>query len=345
MSDKPKLSAAEKIARLDRWISLTQEEALEPSLPIIDPHHHLWNRGGHDYRLAQFRRETDSGHDIRGSIYVECLNRYREDGPEEMRVLGETDFVMQQAGDQGPDDAPLLQGIIGHADLMLGSAVGAVLDAQIEAGRGRFKGIRFATAFEASDAVHASYRTVPHMLADARLREGFAELGKRGLTFDAWLYHPQLNEVLSLADAFPETKIIIDHCGGPIRVGPYESRRDDVYSGWLASMRALALRPNVCMKIGGLGMRMGGFGFFARETPASSAEIAQAYRPFVEPLIEVFGVRRCMFESNFPVDRITCSYGILWNVFKRLAGGASAPEKAGLFAESANEVYRLGIRL
>jgi len=320
------------------------EEILEPERPICDPHHHLWDHPGRRYLLDELLADTGSGHNVVATVFVECMSMYRAAGPAETRPVGETEFVngvaaMSASGGFGP--TRVAQGIVSFADLALGERVGAVLDAHLAASP-RFRGIRHAAGWDASDQIRNSHTDPPPgLLRDARFRRGFAELAPRGLTFDAWLYHPQLPELTDLAKAFPDTTIILDHFGGPLGIGPYTGRRAEVFAAWKASIRALADCPNVVVKLGGLVMPLNGFGFHKREQPIGSVELAEATRDWYLHTIECFGVVRCMFESNFPVDKASVSYRVLWNSFKRIAAGFSAAERAALFHDTAVRVYRL----
>jgi len=320
------------------------EEILEPERPICDPHHHLWDHPGRRYLLDELLADTGSGHNVVATVFVECMSMYRAAGPAETRPVGETEFVngvaaMSASGGFGP--TRVAQGIVSFADLALGERVGAVLDAHLAASP-RFRGIRHAAGWDASDQIRNSHTDPPPgLLRDARFRRGFAELAPRGLTFDAWLYHPQLPELTDLAKAFPDTTIILDHFGGPLGIGPYTGRRAEVFAAWKASIRALADCPNVVVKLGGLVMPLNGFGFHKREQPIGSVELAEATRDWYLHTIEGFGVERCMFESNFPVDKASVSYRALWNSFKRIAAGFSAAERAALFHDTAVRVYRL----
>ena len=270
---------------------------------------------------------------------------YRADAPPEMRSVGETEFVngiaaMSASGIYGPTRA--CAGIVGFADLSLGERVRDIFEAHLAAGGNRFRGIRHIVAWDASEDIPRSYPNPPEgLLRDAVFRRGFAQLAPLGLTFDAWLYHPQLPELLDLARAFPGTTIVLDHAGGPLGIGPYRQRHAEVFDRWKRAITDLAHCPNTVVKLGGLGMRTGMFDFHARATPPSSVALAAAWRPYVETCIEAFGPARCMFESNYPVDGVTCSYAVLWNAFKRLASGASAAEKVALFEDTARRVYRL----
>jgi predicted TIM-barrel fold metal-dependent hydrolase len=270
---------------------------------------------------------------------------YRADGPQALRPVGETEFVdgiaaTSARGARGP--TRVAAGIIGFADLSLGAAVREVLQAHVDAAPGRFRGIRHAAAWHADARIRPSHTTPPPgLLLDARFREGFAQLAPLGLSFDAWLYHPQIAELTDLARAFPETTIVLDHYGGPLGIGPYAGRADDVHADWRTRIDELARCPNVVAKLGGLHMPINGFGWHKGAAPPGSAEIAAATQRYVHHTIERFGPQRCMFESNFPVDKASCSYLVLWNAFKRLAVGCSADEKAALFHDTAARVYRL----
>jgi predicted TIM-barrel fold metal-dependent hydrolase len=331
------------------WLDLTAEEPLEPALPICDPHHHLWDqvtgRVAPRYLLDEILEDVGSGHTIVSTVFIECGAMYRRGAAEALRPVGETEFVngiaaMSASGLYGP--TRLAAGIVGTADLRLGKAVGDVLDAQIAAGGGRFRGIRRSAARDDDPAV-PRHRTAPPagLFGQADFRAGFAELAPRGLTFEAWCYHPQIPEVTALARAFPDTTIILNHFGGPIGVGSYAGRKREVYAGWQTAIAELATCPNVVAKLGGINMEVNGFGWHERPRPPSSQELAEATRPYYEFTIEKFGPRRCMFESNFPVDAVTCSYTVLWNSFKRLTAGHSAADKAALFHDTAARVYRL----
>jgi predicted TIM-barrel fold metal-dependent hydrolase len=270
---------------------------------------------------------------------------FKADGPEAMRPVGEVEFVngiaaMSASGQYGRPR--VAAGIVGTANLRLGDAVGDVLEAQLAAGGGRFRGIRLGATWDSSDAV-PNHRTAPPQGLFLRqdFRAGFAHLAPRQLTFEAWCYHHQIPEATDLARAFPNTTIILDHFGGPIGIGPYAGKRDEVYAQWRAHMDELATCDNVVAKLGGINMEVNGFGWHEQPRPPTSQELLDATRPYYEYTIEKFGVDRCMFESNFPVDKASCSYTVLWNAFKRLTAGYSAAEKAKLFHDTATRVYRL----
>ena len=353
----------------DAWLARRPPEAiLEPGLAIIDPHHHLWDRKQHRYLLDELRADVGamvgttggtmvgntagSGHRVLATVFVDCMAFYRADGPVALRPVGETEFAngvaaMCASGQLG--ELRACAGIVGFADLTLGAAVQDVLLAHIAAGggpNGRFKGIRHAGGWDASPMIHNSHTRPPRGLyGEPTFREGFAQLAPLGLSFEAWQYHPQLPEVTALARAFPDTAIILNHVGGPLGVGPYSSpyagKAHGTFAQWRRDIAELASCPNVSVKLGGLGMRIGPIQHFKLPDPPSSQQVADAWRPWIETCIESFGPARGMFESNFPVDKTSASYAVLWNAFKRLAAGASADEKADLFAGTARRVYRL----
>ena len=320
------------------------EDVLEPGLPICDPHHHLWDHPGRRYLLDELLADTGSGHDVRSTVFVECLSMYRAHGPAPLRPVGETEFVngiaaMSASGRYGP--TRVAAGIVSFADLTLGEHAGDVLDAH-RAASPRFRGIRHAAGWDASEAVRNSHTTPPPgLLGDSRFRRGFAELARRGLTFEAWCYHPQIPEVADLAKAFPDATIVLDHFGGPLGIGPYRDRRAEIFAWWRDAVRALAASPNVVIKLGGLVMPLNGFGFHKRAEPIASTELADATREWYLHAIDCFSPARCMFESNFPVDKVSASYRVLWNSFKRIAAAFSPAEKAALFHDTAVRVYGL----
>ncbi|MBO0710011.1 MAG: amidohydrolase family protein [Acetobacteraceae bacterium] len=331
----------------DDWLARLSEPALEPALAIVDPHHHLWDREDWEYMLPDLLADIGTGHNVVATVFVQCRAFYRADGPEEYRPVGETEFVngvaaMSASGRYGR--TRICAGIVGHADLALGARVQDVLEAHLRAGGGRFRGIRHITAWDADPVLNnPAYAPPPGLLADGKFREGFARLSPLGLSFDAWLYHPQLDELSALAQASPETRIVLNHVGGPLAVGAYAGKREAIFPQWAAAIRRLAERPNVFVKLGGLGMRINGYGFHEQAGPPSSETLAAAWKPYIETCIEAFGPARCMFESNFPVDKGSYSYGVFWNACKRLSAGVSPSERADLLAGTAARFYRLDL--
>lgn len=326
------------------WLATLHEEALEPALPIVDPHHHLWEREG-GYLLDELLADLGSGHNIVATVFAQCGYAYRSDGPVELRPVGETELVARvtRAAEARGVTTQICAGIVGYADLELGDAVAPVLQAHIEAGNGRFRGTRHITALDASFNASLLGRPAQGLMARPGFRRGVAQLQAHGLSFDAWLYHPQIDELVDLARAFPELPIVLNHLGGPLGVGPYAGKSEAVFTVWKASLKRLADCPNVVFKLGGLAMAVCGYEFHQQAVPASSAQLADAWAPYFHTAIEIFGAQRCMFESNFPVDKAMSSYTVLWNTFKRAASGASATEKDWLFRGTANAFYRLGL--
>jgi len=327
------------------WLALREEEVLDPARPIVDPHHHLWDRGGQRYLLDDLTSDIASGHNVIATVYVEARSMYRANGPEAFRPLGEVEFAngaaaMSASGGYGP--AAVCAGIIGHVNLLSGDGARAVLEAEISAGQGRFRGIRHSSAWDADPDVAHMYATRPKgLLLDAKFRKGFSCLAPLGLSFDAWLFHPQISELTDLACAFPDTRIVLDHCGGPAGTGHYAGRREEIFATWKTSIREIAKCPNVSVKLGGLAMCLLGYDFHQRSLPPSSEELTMAWRPYIETCIEAFGVDRAMFESNFPPDKGQCSYQVIFNAFKRITASMSEAEKDALFSGTAMNVYRL----
>lgn len=321
-----------------------EEEIIEPDLPICDPHHHLWDFPTSRYFLEEFLNDIGDGHRIESTIYVECGSFYRADGPELRKPAGEVEFAagqsaMSASGRFGP--TRVAQGIIGHANMMAGAAVEETLAALVEAAPRRLRGVRHIAMWDPDDNIHGYGDVGPQMLEQPAFREGFAKLAQFGLVFDACVYYPQIRDVIALADAFADQTIILDHMGGLLGIGGYAGRRDEIFVAWKSAIQELAKRPNVRVKLGGLGQKVLGFQFH-KVTPLPTSEVlADAWRPYIMTCIEAFGADRAMFESNFPMDRPSCSYRTMWNAFKRLAQGASPSEKAALFKDSAQRVYGL----
>jgi|HubBroStandDraft_1064217.scaffolds.fasta_scaffold10728_3 L-fuconolactonase len=323
----------------DAWLARLREDVLEPDLPIIDAHHHLWERASGVYLLPQLKADVTAGHNVRGTVFIQCGYGFRADGPEEMRPVGETETVVRVASGGGPG---ICAGIIGWTDFRLGERVDAVLEAHVEAGKGRFRGIRQSAGWDAAILTQTSAPAAPGLLADAAFRGGLARLRRFGLSYESSLYHPQLPELAALARALPEQPILANHCGGYIAIGPHGDDLGETFQRWRSGLRELAACPNVYLKLGGQAMSIRGVAFHEQVLPPSSGELANAWRPVMETCIETFGADRCMFESNFPVDKGMCSYVSCWNAYKRIAAGCSAAEKADLFAGSAARFYRLG---
>jgi L-fuconolactonase len=329
------------------------EDVIDPALPICDPHHHLWHRQGHRYLLDELLADTgavDAGgasHNVRSTVFVECASMYRAEGPLALRPVGETEFVQgiaAMSASGGFGETRVAAGIVSFADLSLGAAVREVLEAHIDAARNRFRGIRHAAGWHASPQIRNSHSNPSQgLLLDAKFREGFAQLAPLGLSFDAWLFHPQIAQLTDLARAFPDTTIILDHFGGPLGIGPYAGQADAVYADWRRDIDALAGCDNVVAKLGGIHMPINGFDWHKRVPLPSSRQLADATARYHLHTIERFGPQRCMFESNFPVDKVSYSYNVMYNAFKRLSKGYSAPERAAMFHDTAARVYRIDV--
>lgn len=332
----------------EAWLAKYQAEPiLEPEIPIVDTHHHLWDMPGYRYLLPDFVADIETGHNIIGTVFNDCQSMYRAEGPKEMRPVGEVEFcagvaAMSESGRYGK--ARICAGIVGFADLTLGDDVARVLEAQIKVGGGRFKGVRYAAAWDASPVIGNSHTSpAPGVYATDRFRAGMARLVALGLSLDAWVFHPQLGDVVDLARAFPQANIILCHMGGPLGYGPYAGKGAEVFARWKASMAELAKCPNVSVKLGGVTMRLAAYDYMKLERPPSSEELASYWRPYVSTCIELFGARRCMVESNFPVEKMGITYAGLWNSFKRMIKDASDDEKTAIFSGTAMRVYRLDL--
>ncbi|ACC75094.1 amidohydrolase family protein [Paraburkholderia phymatum] len=329
------------------WLSLRDEPVLEPALVIVDAHHHLWDRQTGRYLADEFGSDVKSGHRIVSTVYVQCRSMLREHGPDAMKPVGEVEFAngiaaMFASGAYGP--ARCCDAIVGGADLTLGAELDSVLETMQQVSGGRLRGIRNPLAWHASPEVSSSPVTPPReLMTNPAFRQGVRTLGRFGLALDAWVYHTQLDELYALARAAGDVTVVIDHFGGPLGVGPHAGQRAEVHAEWARKLARLATLPNTRMKLGGAGMSVFGFDFATRALPPSSTQLADAWRPYFETCVELFGAERCMFESNFPVDKGMFNYRVLWNAFKRLASPMSADEKAALFSGTAASTYRLAI--
>ncbi|MFQ5626962.1 MAG: amidohydrolase family protein [Methyloligellaceae bacterium] len=331
------------------WLESRTEEAIEPELPICDPHHHLWDyreiATQHCYMLDEVLEDVSGGHNIVSTVFIECGAKYRQDGPEAFRYVGETEFVndiAEQAASGAHGPTQIAAGIIGTVDLRIGDEAADVLDAQIEAGNGRFRGVRLGALWHEMPNVR-NHRINPpeHMLLHDDFRSGFKHLASRNMSFEVWCCHPQIPDATDLARAFPDTVIVLNHFGGPLGIGPYEGKGTQVFEDWKTMIGELATCQNVVVKLGGINMDINGYGWETRPLPPTSSEHVQATRRYFEHTIETFGVNRCMFESNFPVDKFSISYTTVWNSAKKISQGYSAAERAALFHDTAARVYRL----
>ncbi len=334
------------------WLALTPEPTLEPDLPICDPHHHFWDFRNERipyqrYLLHELADDINSGHNVRSTVFVEARAMYRAGGREETRSVGEVEFVQGLAaasasGLYGPGRAAAA--IVGNANLNLGERVEPVLEALQAASPNRFRGIRHSVTWDPHPEIEntATHNTAG-MLASDSFRTGARVLARMGFSLEGWMYFPQLPELADFARAVPDLTIILNHIGGLLRVGPYGNRDDEVMATWRSGIAAVAECPNVNMKLGGIGMPRTGFDWHARNEPIGSEELAESMGPLMGYCIEQFGPNRCMFESNFPVDKVSYSYNVMYNAFKRLSKDYSATERAAMFHDTAARIYRIDL--
>jgi len=337
--------------------STNPEPALDPALPIVDTHHHLYDRlpeaflslggGRRRYLIDEMLDDMDSGHHVVATVFVDAAAMYRADGPEDYRVVGETEFANGQAamsasGLYGP--SRIAAGIVSTTDCRLGDRVKGVLEAHVAAGGARFRGIRQTAAWDADASIFGGmFKVGQGLYLDSAFRRGFAHLAPLGLSFDAFVLATQLSDVIDLASAFPDTRIVLDHAGGPVGIGPYRGRLAEMFPAWKRSIQLLARCSNVVVKLGGLGSFVNGFPSYGAQPPVSSSVLAAEWGPYVETCVTAFGASRCMFESNYPVDAGAGSYGTIVNAFKRITAGCSADERLAIFSQTAIDVYRLTI--
>jgi predicted TIM-barrel fold metal-dependent hydrolase len=332
------------------WLALTQEPTLDPELPICDPHHHFWDFRTERlpyqrYLLHELIADIGSGHNVRSTVFIEARAMYRAGASDEMRPVGEVEFVQGLAaasasGLYGPARAAAT--IIGHANLNLGERVEAVLEALQAASPNRFHGIRHTVTWDPNPGVEntAAHR-IPDQLKSPEFRAGARVLARMGLSYDCWQYFHQLSDLADFARAVPDLQIICNHIGGVVRDGPYASRADEVISVWQKNITTLAACPNVAIKLGGIGMPRTGFDWHLRKEPIGSEELAASMAPLMDYVIDQFGPSRCMFESNFPVDKVSYSYNVLYNAFKRLSREYSPVERAAMFHDNAVRIYKI----
>jgi predicted TIM-barrel fold metal-dependent hydrolase len=319
------------------------EDVIAPHIPICDAHHHLWHLPNQRYLLPDFLADLSTGHNVRSSVFIEWRSQYRPTGPLEMRPVGETEFANSVAEAASGARVQACAAIIGYADLSLGAGVVPVLEAHLAAAKGRFKGIRNVASWDADPDVRGGPPiSRPGLYREPAFRQGFMQLERFGLTFDAWLYQTQLGDLIDLAQAFPRQPIVLNHLGGVLGVGKYAGRRGELFSAWRGAIQDLGRCSNVSIKLSGLGMKRSGFEFHGQPERSTSKALATAWRPWMETCLEEFGAARCMFGSNFPVDRATCSYRVLWNAFKRIVASASESEKIQVLYGTATRFYGKG---
>ena len=328
------------------WQGQFTEDVIEPDLPIIDAHHHLQEDSRGRYLFEESVADMAAGHNFIATVHVQARSMMRATGPAQLRDIGEIEFArgvaaMAATGLYG--GVRVCEGIVGWADFRLGpTLVAEILDASEEAAGGRFRGIRQIAPWVDGELAKSMPLNAPEGLyRDPSFRRGFAELARRGHSFDAWLFHPQLNDVALPADEYSDTPIILNHLGGRLGIGQYASRFDEEYPKWKASIRDLARRRNIYVKVGGLGMLYGGFDFHTRSKAPTSEDLAKAWGPFIREAIDAFGPDRAMMESNFPVDNQSAAFPVIWNAFKRVTQSYTRAERENMFYGTAQRVYRL----
>ena len=322
------------------WLAQTVESALQPEIEIVDPHHHLWDDVEPGYALNEFLSDTNSGHNVVQTVFVESGWGWDSNTEPELKSVPEVRLASAAAEESERRGGTRIGGVVGFLDMRNGAACARALEALQVASQGRLVGVRDRTAWDSDPAIPApSTGTTAGAMRAPGWRTGFAQLAQSGLTYDAWLYHPQLADLADLAASFPDTQVVLDHLGVPLGVGRYGLNRVESFEEWKRQMRQVAAQPNVNVKLGGIGMPLLGGEWHRGPRPPSSDELADSWRPHILWCIETFGVDRCMFESNFPVDRCTASYVILWNTFKRIVADGSIAEKAALFAGTARATY------
>ena len=329
------------------WLALTTEQTLEPDIPICDPHHHFWVHRPEPvdyqrYLLPELAGDVGSGHNVRSTVFIEVRGEYRKDGPAEMKPVGEVEYVQtiadaSAAGSHGPTKAAAA--IIGHADLKLGKGVLPVLEAMEGASPNRFRGVRHSVGWDESPEL--VNREIKGALGTNEYRSGAKVLADMGLILENSLYFHQASELADFANALPELSIVLNHIGGLVRVGPYANRDNEVLPAWRKGIEEMAKCPNIVLKLGGVGQTRFAYGWDQLEKPIGSEELAGELAPLMEHCIQQFGPDRCMFESNYPVDKISYSYNVLWNAFKRLSKGYSTTERAAMFHDTAARVYSI----
>ena len=340
-----------KIHEVEGWIDRVQEEIIDPDREIIDPHHHLWHgppnppgvKDSYRYLLEDLWKDTSSGHNIKKTVFIDCGQEYYSDGPEQFKPVGETEFVVEIAGQARSDQSQAqIAGIIGHANMMLGSSVKEVLELHQEKGNGLFRGIRHAGGWDEDERVkNAHSHPTPHIYLEDKFQEGLQELSSLNMVFDTWHYHNQIKDLTELAKNLPDLVIIHDHFGGPLGIGPYKGKREEIFEQWKEDIHDLSQCKNVYSKLGGLAMPVNGWDWHKREKPATSDEIISEQGSYYLYTLDCFGSERCMFESNFPVDKQSVSYPVIWNAYKKLVKDIGDTDKDNLFNRTAEKVYKL----
>jgi len=327
-----------------RWYASVSEDIIDPQRPIIDPHHHLWSVESMwgKYEINDLWSDTESGHNVQKTVFIDCHSNYRQDGPKHLRPIGETEYVATVAAESAKADGKAtIAGIVSHANMTLGEAVEEVLQAHAQAGNGLFRGIRHSGPHDTTGTLSNPGRPGPCPYGRDDFRLGVRTLGRMGYIYEAWHFHMQNQKFADMARAVPETTMILDHFGTPLGVGAYAGKQEEIFRQWCKDIATIAKRPNTIAKLGGLAMPDNGFGWHKNERPATSDEFVAAQQRYYQHAIECFGPERCMFESNFPPDKLSISYHVLWNAFKKIAADFSDDEQHAMFYGTAARVYSL----
>jgi predicted TIM-barrel fold metal-dependent hydrolase len=286
-----------------------------------------------DYLTENYRADSAGS---RVGRYVHIEAGWKDKKP--MDAVGETEWVAAL------DDPPAA--IVAHADLALGDAVVPVLEGHKNASE-TVRGIRHMLATHPNKGV-MDFAHAPEVSRTAAFRLGMEQLGKHGLTFDAWAFSHQLNEVAELAAAVPQVETVLCHCGTPVGyagefqgVGVSQRERDLIASQWRDGISAVAAQPNVSVKLSGLLMPVVGFGYEDADKKPDKNELVDRLGPLVRHCIDAFGPQRCMVASNFPVDRVSASYGAVFDAMVELTASDGAQAQAAMFAGTAARFYRI----
>ena len=330
---------------LDRhleWLNQHSEEIIDAERPIIDPHHHLWP-GENKYLLEDLWADTSSGHNIKHTVFIECTQEFLTSGPDHLKPIGETIFVKKIADEaKKVPSKSQISGIVSHVDMTLGEGINEVLDLHFLHGESLFKGIRRAGGWDPHENMRNSHHSPPKdMYLSDIFNKSLKILGEKGLVFEAWQYHHQINQVSILAREHPNLKIVLNHFSGPIGIGPYKDLRNEIFEQWKKDIDELVKNKNVYAKLGGLAMPINGYNFHKQSMPPSSDQIVEAQKNYYDYSIKSFGPERCMFESNFPVDKQSVSYHVIWNAFKKISKDYTEEDKEYLFLKSAENFYSL----
>ncbi len=326
-----------------KWLSLHKEETIDPERPIIDPHHHFWPGDMH-YLLEDLWQDTESGHNVKKTVFIECSQEYLKVGDKDFAPVGETIFVKNICDlAKKEKHRTQIEGIVGHVNLMIGAEkTVSVLKSHLEVGGALFKGIRHAGGWDHHPELSNSHHNPPkNLYLNETFLASLNELSNLNLSFEAWQYHHQVNQVKKIAELLPKLKIVLNHFSGPIGIGPYANKKDEIFEIWKTDIRELAKHENVYAKLGGMAMPINGYEFHKQVSPATSDQLVQEQKHYYHYLISNFGPERCMFESNFPVDKQSISYNVVWNAFKKMAKSYTSEDKDLMFYKTAESFYKL----